>query len=94
MSPGTAAIRRKLPPKRSALFRPKYLLFAVIAAAFFYVMWIDERFFLDSGDPAWQHFGPLKLWLFPYALPPLADCCRGRSSFRTASRRATRSFTV
>lgn len=61
MATATAMARR--PASRS-----KYALFALIAVAFFYVMWIDERFFLDSSDPRWEHYGPLKLWLFPHAL--------------------------
>jgi uncharacterized membrane protein len=61
MGTATATARRPAP-------RSKYILFALIAVAFFYVMWIDERFFLDSSDPSWEHYGPLKVWLFPHAL--------------------------
>src|SRR5690242_19420412 len=60
---GTATAMARRPASRS-----KYILFALIAVAFFYVMWIDERFFLDSSDPRWEHYSPLRVWLFPHAL--------------------------
>lgn len=81
MATGTAPAREPAPPRPNAWLQPKYLLFALIGVAFFYVMWIDERFFLDSQDPAWKHFGPLKLWLFPHALAAACGLLLGPFQF-------------
>src|SRR6476661_7307514 len=48
--------------------KAKYVVFTVIALASAYVMYHNERFLVDSSNPAWQHYGPFKWWLLPHGV--------------------------
>jgi uncharacterized membrane protein len=48
--------------------RPKYLLFALIALMYAYVLWTTESFLLNSKDPEWAHIEPFKWILLPHGL--------------------------
>src|ERR1051325_119106 len=48
--------------------KAKYLVFTVIALASAYVMYHNERFLVDSSNPAWQHYEPFKWWLLPHGI--------------------------
>jgi uncharacterized membrane protein len=53
---------------RSSLVRPKYFLFGFIAFMVAYVLVHNERFLINSADPAWLHYQPFKWWLLPHGL--------------------------
>jgi hypothetical protein len=46
----------------------KYVAFSVIAGASLYVLSHNERFLIDSSNPAWEHYGPFKWWLLPHGV--------------------------
>jgi len=48
--------------------RPKMLVFALIGLMMAYVLYHNERFLINSGDPAWAHYQPFKWWLLPHGL--------------------------
>ena len=48
--------------------KAKYVVFTVIALASAYVMYHNERFLVDSSNPAWQHYEPFKWWLLPHGV--------------------------
>ena len=49
--------------RSNQIFRPKYVLFALIAAMMGYVLFHNERFLINSQDPAWRHYRDLGLFL-------------------------------
>lgn len=53
---------------RAVWLRPKYLLFAFIAAMMVYVLGHNESFLIHRNDPAWQHYQPFKWWLLPHGI--------------------------
>jgi len=46
----------------------KYVVFTLIGLASVYVLYHNERFVVESSNPAWQHFAPFKWWLLPHAV--------------------------
>lgn len=46
----------------------KYVVFAVIGIMSTYVLYHNERFLIDSSDPAWQRYESFKWWLLPHAV--------------------------
>jgi len=48
--------------------KAKHVVFTVIALASAYVMYHNERFLVDSSNPAWQHYEPFKWWLLPHGI--------------------------
>jgi uncharacterized membrane protein len=46
----------------------KYVVFSLIGMASIYVLYHNERFLVESSNPAWQHYEPFKWWLLPHAL--------------------------
>lgn len=46
----------------------KYVVFTVIAIMSTYVLYHNERFLIDSSDPAWQRYEAFKWWLLPHAV--------------------------
>src|ERR1041385_93503 len=48
--------------------KTKYVVFTVIALASAYVMYHNERFLVDSSNPAWHHYEPFKWWLLPHGI--------------------------
>ena len=46
----------------------KYVVFTLIAVASVYVLYHNERFLVDSSDPAWQRFEAFKWWLLPHGI--------------------------
>ena len=55
-------------PQHLSWLRPKYLLFAFIAAMMAYVLHHNEHFLIDRADPVWNHYQPFKWWLLPHGL--------------------------
>ena len=50
----------------SAAFRPKYVVFAVIAAMMAYVFYHRELDLFNPSHPIWQHYEPYKWWLLTH----------------------------
>jgi hypothetical protein len=46
----------------------KYVTFSIIAVASAYVLYHNERFLVDSSDPAWQRYEAFKWWLLPHGV--------------------------
>ena len=82
--------------------KAKYVVFTVIALASAYVMYHNERFLVDSSNPAWQHYGPFKWWLLPHGIfgaivllfAPLQFSDRLRQRFTKAHRVMGRLYVV
>src|SRR5215468_7077123 len=49
-------------------FRPKYVVFAVIAAMMAYVLYHNEMFLVMPDHPIWQHYAPFKWWLLTHGV--------------------------
>lgn len=50
------------------MIRPKYVLFALIAAMMGFVMVRFERFLIEPADPAWTHYMPYGWWLLTHGV--------------------------
>lgn len=61
-----ATISQPLPMR--ARLRAKMFLFAFIGLMMAYVLFHNERFLINAGDPVWQHYQPFKWWLLPHGL--------------------------
>ncbi|HKB96399.1 MAG TPA: DUF2306 domain-containing protein [Rhizomicrobium sp.] len=55
-------------PGRFKWPRPKYLLFALIALMYLYVLWTNESFLFNSKDPEWPHIAPFRWFLLPHGM--------------------------
>ncbi len=62
---GAASPAQAQPSQR---LRPKYVLFALLALMYLYVLWNNERFLIDSKDPEWLHIASFKWVLLPHGL--------------------------
>jgi len=51
-----------------ARLRSKTLLFVFIGLMMAYVLYHNERFLINPGDPVWDHYRPFKWWLLPHGL--------------------------
>jgi predicted membrane protein DUF2306 len=79
---------------RQPRFRPKYVVFAFIAAMAAYVLFHNEHFLIDASHPVWQHYEPFKWWLLPHGiagacvliLAPMQFSERLRTRFTTLHR--------
>src|SRR5215813_2659483 len=80
----------------------KYVVFSVIAVMSLYVLYHNERFLVDSSNPAWQHYEPFKWWLLPHGIfgaivllfAPLQFSDRLRKRFTRAHRIMGRLYVV
>ena len=52
----------------SAALRPKYVVFAVIAAMVAYLLYHNESFLLIPDHPVWNHYAPFKWWLLGHGV--------------------------
>ena len=48
--------------------RLKYLLFGFIGLMLAYVLWHNESFLINRGNPVWLHYQPFRWWLLPHGL--------------------------
>ena len=80
----------------------KYVVFSLIAIASTYVLYHNERFIIDSSDPAWQRYEAFKWWLLPHAVfgaivllfAPLQFSDRLRKRFTKAHRVMGRLYVI
>jgi len=49
-------------------FKAKYVVFSVIAVMMAYVLYHNERFLIEPGNPIWEHYAPFKWWLLPHGI--------------------------
>src|SRR3954470_9481933 len=75
-----------LPPTQTRL-RAKYLLFAVIAVMYAYVLWNSESFLFNAADPEWAHIVPFQWFLLPHGLAAACALLLGPLQFSDRLRR-------
>jgi hypothetical protein len=80
----------------------KYVVFLAITVASTYVLYHNERFLVDSSNPAWEHIESFKWWLLPHGIfgaivllfAPLQFSDRLRQRFTKAHRMMGRLYVV
>ena len=80
----------------------KYVVFFAITVASTYVLYHNERFLVDSSNPAWGHYESFKWWLLPHGIfgaivllfAPLQFSDRLRQRFTKAHRVMGRLYVV
>jgi uncharacterized membrane protein len=65
----------------------KRLFFAAIGIAFLFVLWNNERFFLNPQAPEWHHFNPIRWQLLPHGTSGLVALSLGALQFSSSLRR-------
>jgi uncharacterized membrane protein len=60
--------------------------FAVVGAATLFVLWNNERFFLDPRAPEWAHYGPIRWHLVPHGIGGTCALLLGALQFSTRLR--------
>jgi uncharacterized membrane protein len=66
---------------------PKYALFTVLGAMTLFVIWHNERFFLNPQAPDWAHYDPIRWHLLPHGLGGTLALALGALQFSTRLRR-------
>lgn len=66
---------------------PKYALFSVLGVMTLFVLWNNERFFLDPRAPAWAHYQPIRWHLLPHGVAGALALALGALQFSTRLRR-------
>ena len=67
--------------------RPKYALFAALGLMTLFVLWNNERFFLNPQAPQWAHYLPIRWQLIPHGLAGTLALALGALQFSTRVRR-------
>jgi uncharacterized membrane protein len=65
----------------------KYVLFAVLGLMTLFVLWNNERFFLNRQAPEWERLSPVRWHLLPHGLGGLIALTLGALHFSTTLRR-------
>lgn len=55
-------------PRAEARHIGKTVFFAVVGLMTLFVLWNNERFFLNAHAPEWKHFGPIRWHLLPHGI--------------------------
>ncbi|HEX4757497.1 MAG TPA: DUF2306 domain-containing protein [Terracidiphilus sp.] len=76
-----------VPPQAGSALRPKYFVFGLILLMLAYVLNHNERFLIDSHDPAWEHYRTFKWWLLPHGLTAACALLLGPMQFSDRLRR-------
>jgi uncharacterized membrane protein len=66
---------------------PKYVLFAVLGLMALFVLWNNERFFLNPQAPEWAHYNPIRWHLIPHGVGGTLALVLGALQFSTRLRR-------
>lgn len=66
---------------------PKYVLFAALGLMTLFVLWNNERFFLNPQAPEWAHYNPIRWHLVPHGLGGAIALALGGLQFSTRLRR-------
>ena len=64
----------------------KYVVFAIVAVMSMFVLWNNERFFLNPRAPEWQHFNPIRWQLIPHGIGGTIALFLGAMQFSTRLR--------
>jgi uncharacterized membrane protein len=75
------------PVRRVSWLKPKHLVFGFIFLMMAYVLNHNERFLIDSADPAWMHYQTFKWWLLPHGLAAACALLLGPLQFSDRLRR-------
>ena len=65
----------------------KYAFFAVLGAMTLFVLWNNERFFLNPQAPEWAHYDPIRWQLLPHGLGGTLALGLGAMQFSSRLRR-------
>jgi uncharacterized membrane protein len=65
----------------------KRAFFVVVGLAFLFVLWNNERFFLNPQAPQWAHFNPIRWHLLPHGVAGLVALSLGATQFSSTLRR-------
>ena len=65
----------------------KRLFFGIFGLAFVFVLWNNERFFLNPLAPEWAHFNPIRWLLLPHGAAGLVALLLGATQFSTTLRK-------
>jgi uncharacterized membrane protein len=65
----------------------KYALFTVLGLMALFVLWNNERFFLNPQAPEWAHYNPIRWHLLPHGLAGTLALTLGALQFSTRLRR-------
>jgi uncharacterized membrane protein len=87
MRANAAAGREVTPPRGSTRDWPKYALFAALGLMTMFVLWNNERFFLDPEAPQWAHYLAIRWHLIPHGLAGTLALALGALQFSTRVRR-------
>ncbi len=85
--PGLAALPQAARSRGTVGTRPKYALFAVLGLTTLFVLWNNERFFLNPQAPEWAHYNPIRWHLLPHGLGGTLALALGALQFSTRLRR-------
>jgi uncharacterized membrane protein len=66
---------------------PKYALFTLLGLMALFVVWNNERFFLNPQAPEWAHYNPIRWHLLPHGLGGTVALGLGALQFSTRLRR-------
>lgn len=66
----------------------KYLFFAILGLMTLFVLWNNERFFLNPRSPEWAHYNPIRWHLIPHGLGGALALGLGATQFSTRLRRS------
>ena len=70
----------------------KWAFFAVLVASILLVIYADERFLINYGDPEWKHIAPFKWWLLIHGLAGATALLAGPFQFSDTIRRTRINF--
>jgi uncharacterized membrane protein len=65
----------------------KYVLFAILGLMALFVLWNNERFFLNPQAPEWAHYNPIRWHLIPHGVGGTLALVLGALQFSTRLRR-------
>jgi hypothetical protein len=68
--------------------RLKWGFFALMALCTLAVLWADERFWIEPGNPRWAHFAPIRGWIIPHGLAGAVALLAGAAQFSDRIRTA------
>jgi uncharacterized membrane protein len=74
-------------PRGNQRSMPKYVLFALFGLMALFVLWNNERFFLNPQAPEWAHYNPIRWHLLPHGLGGTLALALGALQFSTRLRR-------
>ena len=84
---GLAVVSHSPRPRGRLRTMPKYALFTVLGLMTMFVLWNNERFFLNPQAPEWAHYNPIRWHLLPHGLGGTVALGLGALQFSTRLRR-------